>query len=428
MVDPAQEAPPSPRAGSATESISCGLDRLLLDADVGEGQANANGSLAAVVGTGPGPQAQSLSTVSFPDQTGPVPTKIRSAPTSGSGNPPRSFEEAAAAALQPSEEATAVAAAKVAAAAIAMPKEVQARGSLVVSPPPAPLDAEAAPVSVIPAVTLSSKSPPKATIGRKTGPKKMGARKLGAMKLGSGAGAVKLSGFQDPQATPTPGGRVAGAAPAAGGVDADLKLARKLQEEEDARASGSSLLAAATAEAFAMPPAPSSKEGGLGATAGGGSVYRSLNDSASKGSSYGYGNGEGSRSVGASSGFSSISSYGGGGSSSSASFDKEKYKNVKGIGSDMLFGAQDDDPAEQHRRAMKTQEYSSSAAISSDMYFDRNADEGMGNASGGDGLGEMAEQIRLSAAVEFEGAAQAAAKLKVCILRRCFSHRAMCSL
>ena len=123
------------------------------------------------------------------------------------------------------------------------------------------------------------------------------------------------------------------------------------------------------------------------------------------------------------------SSYGGGGGG--GSFDKDKYKNVKGIGSDMLFGARDDDPEEQTRRAMKVQEYSQSAAISSDMYFDREEQGGGGGgydgANGGVGIGDMAEQIAMSAAAEFQGAAEAANKLKVRVLYVCVTSRCACA-
>ncbi|CAM9862236.1 unnamed protein product [Sphacelaria rigidula] len=393
MSDPAQEAPPSPHADKATDSVTCGLDRLLLDADggrEGSGQANGNGAVATAAAV-TAEETQSQNAASFLAQTSSAPTKTQSAPNSGSA------------------EAQAIAAAKAAAAVSAVPQEVQARGSLMV-----PAET-AAPVVATPAVTLSSKSPTKVTLGRKAGPKKMGARKLGAMKLGSGAGSVKLSEFHEPQAAAAPTVAAGPAAAAASGVDADLRLARQLQEEEDARANGSSLLAAATADVFALPPAQPAKNGMLGAGAGGmGSMYSSSNDSTSKlgsgGSHFGYGYGNGGSN-------SSTSAYsgGGGGGSSSASFDKDKYKNVKGIGSDMLFGAQDDDPAEQQRRTMKAQEYSSSAAISSDMYFDRSAGPGMrGGDGGGDGLGGMADQLRYSAATELQDVARGVAKLKVC--------------
>lgn len=217
-------------------------------------------------------------------------------------------------------------------------------------------------------------------------------------------------------------------------------------EEEDAAAAAaaapSSRLAAAASAALATPSYSSSvkKSGaaaGAGGAGGGGSLYRSTNDSSSFGGANGYrngGGGGGGGSIGASSGSGlgggSSGGYGngGGGGGGAGSFDKDKYKNVKGIGSDMLFGARDDDPEEQTRRVMKVQEYSQSAAISSDMYFDREtpgsgAGGGYDGANGGVGIGDMAEQIAMSAAAEFQGAAEAANKLKV---RACLWLLSMC--
>lgn len=424
MVDPSLEPPPSPHADPA-DNLACGLDRLMQDVDGGKNETPTTNGTRATTGV---PEAQSKSVrVFFPAQTCPAATDIDSAPASVAQSLPDSAEGTPPAVQ--SEEAIALAAAKAAIAASAASQAVQPRGSLMVSPPPPPAAEETIPLAAeTPMVTLSSKSPPKPTLGRKSGPKKGGARKLGAMKLGGGAGAVKLSEFAERPAAPV---IAAGAvAPAADGVDADLKLARQLQDEEDARAvGGASSLIAAAASAAEFAPVPS-KNGALG-LGGGGPIYRSANDSSamSTGASYSYRNGGsssagsgigsgGSRSLSSFAGSSGFGSGGYGGGGGSSTFDKEKYKNVKGIGSDMLFGPQDDDPAEQQRRAMKHQEFSSSAAISSDMYFDRETVSGTGGGEVNVGLGDMAEQIAISAAAEFQGAAQAAAKLKVCFPRR----------
>lgn len=447
MSDPTPEAPPSPHAADPTDTLSCGLDRLMRDVDGGKGKngtpaAAGGGEPASMTAAAAGIGTKASSGVAFPRHSGPAPTKAHSAPTSATNTPPTSQGAAAlgagtSAAITPPP-------------VVPKPREPEARGTLVVSPPPPPkTDAttSAPPLPTVPVVTLSSKSPP--TLIRKTGPKKMGARKLGAMKLGGG-GAVKLSALADP-AGPSMGNLGGGSTGVtAGGEDADLKFARKLQEEEDAAAAAapSSRLAAAATAAFATPESSSSStKGSLGTVGSSASIYRSANDSTG---GYGYRNGGSSSSIGGSGGngsygrigassmsssYASAGSGGGGGyGGSSGAFDKDKYKNVKGIGSDMLFGAQDDDPAEQARRAMKVQEYSGSAAISSDMYFDREAEGGGMNGGGGAdgvgfrdmaeqiaisiasarmGFGDMTEQIAISAAAEFQGAAQVATKVKV---------------
>lgn len=392
MAEPSPEAPPSP--AEPTNSLSCGLDRLMLDVDGEKKEPN-----GLIIGTQPlatGTATQSTLTRA----------QVSSAPTTTS-RPPASQGTAAL-------EAAAAAAVAATTPRISVPEESKPRGTLVVSPPPpAGTSASSRPVAPVPVVTLSSKSPLPLT--RKSGPKKMGARKLGAMKL-SGGGAVKLSGFKD---APAASLSVAGAgtdSKSAVEEDADLMLARKLQKEEDAAAvaAPSARLAAAATAAISTPAL--SKANDTSSASSGSSIYRSVNDSAG---AYGYHNGGnyGSASVG--SGVSSTYSYGGG---SSSTFDKEKYKNVKGIGSDMLFGEQDDDPTEQTRRMLKAEEYGNSSAISSDMYFDR---EEPGNADGsgsGVGLGDMAEQIAMTAATELQSVSQAASNFKVCAVLRAWSN------
>ncbi|CAM9816765.1 unnamed protein product [Pylaiella littoralis] len=409
LAEPTVLTPPqSPK--DASDGVADGLERLMLDVD-GKPAATrtfANGGFNGGGGAG-GADASTAAKFAeaFPSSE---PTETHSAPTSQGGG-------AAAAAVAAGAAGAAGEATPIPAPAPVKPYEPQARGNLSVSPPTAPGAAVVDETAASPVVRLSSsRSPP--LRARKGGGKKLGAKKLGAMKIGSGEGAVKLSGFAE--AAPTP----AVATPAGGGVaepgqDPDLLLARKLQEEEDlavAAAPSSRLAAAASA---ALAPEPSKSKAG----AAGGSIYRSTNDSTSSssysssataagggaGNAYGYRNGASSSgSNGGGGGYGYGDSYGAGGSSS---FDKDKYKNVKGIGSDMLFGARDDDPEEQARRAMKGQEYSHSAAISSDMYFDRDLGSG-GVDNSGVGIGDMADQIAASAAAELQSAAQAAGRLK----------------
>lgn len=375
MADPSLEEAPSPRAEPVETKPTYGLDRMMEDIDF----------KPATNGVANGEEKPTL-------QPGVVSAAVMTAVSAASVSQ-----------VAPSQKAPATSQrdAAVPTPALSKPYEPETRGSLMVS---AAETNGASPVA--PVVTLSSsKSPP---LRRKAGPKKMGAKKLGAMKLGSGGGAVKLSGFDDtvPAKATTLSVGTGEAAAGADVVDSDLELARKLQLEEDAAAAAPSsrLAAAATAALASQPPAPSSsKISGSGTT--GGSIYRSVNDSTSSGGgTYGsYRNG-GSSSYAAS----SLSTY----SSASGSFDKEKYKNVKGIGSDMLFGARDDDPEEQARRIMKGQEFSNSSAISSDMYFDRDVDN---NTGSGGGIGDMADQI----ATDLQGVGQAATKLKVCDAKGC---------
>ncbi|CAM9622888.1 unnamed protein product [Ectocarpus sp. 12 AP-2014] len=411
MTDPGIVTPPQSPREDPVDSVADGLDRLMRDVD-GKPAASApargftnGGTAAKSLANGGAPAADAAAAAAKFAQA--FPSSQPAAPTSGS---------AAA-----GGHAAADVPAPPAAPAPVKPYEPKPRGSLSVSPPTAPAAAAGAvdEPKATPVVRLSSsKSPPPRV--RKGGAKKMGARKLGAMKIGSGGAAVKLSGFDDTTTAPA---AAAAATPGAagGGEDAALALARKLQEEEDlaaAVAAPSSRLAAAASAALAPQPSKS-KAAGAG-EGGGGSIYRSANDSSSS-SSYGggaggaYGYRNGASGIGSSS-----SSYGngggyGGGGGGGSSFDKDKYKNVKGIGSDMLFGAKDDDPDEQARRAMKNQEYSQSAAISSDMYFDREESGGGGggyDGGSGVGIGEMADQIAASAAADIREAAQAAGKLK----------------
>ncbi|CAM9507220.1 unnamed protein product [Ectocarpus sp. 6 AP-2014] len=414
MADPGVVTPPQSPREDPVDSVADGLDRLMRDVD-GKPAASApargftNGGTAAKgLANGGAPLADAAAAAAkfaqaFPSSSQPA------APTSGS----------AAAGGHAAADAPAPPPVK--------PYEPKPRGSLSVSPPTAPAAAAGAvdEPKATPVVRLSSsKSPPPRV--RKGGAKKMGARKLGAMKIGSGGAAVKLSGFEDTTTAPAAAAAAAAATPGAagGGEDADLALARKLQEEEDlaaAVAAPSSRLAAAASAA--LTPQPSNSKAAGASEGGGGSIYRSANDSSSSssygggaGGAYGYRNGASGIGVGSSSSssYGNGGAYGGGGGSS---FDKDKYKNVKGIGSDMLFGAKDDDPDEQARRAMKNQEYSQSAAISSDMYFDREESGGGGGGydgggGGGVGIGDMADQIAASAAADIREAAQAAGKLK----------------
>ncbi|CAB1110771.1 unnamed protein product [Ectocarpus sp. CCAP 1310/34] len=403
MADPGVVTPPQSPREDPVDNVADGLDRLMEDMD-GKPAASApakgftNGGAAAKgLANGGAPSVDAAAAAAKFAQA--FPSSHPAAPTSGS----------AAAGGHAAADVPAPPAAPV------KPYEPKPRGSLSVSPPTAPAAAAGAvdEPKATPVVRLiSSKSPPPRI--RKGGAKKMGARKLGAMKIGSGGAAVKLSGFEDTTTAPAAAAAAATPGAAGGGEDADLALARKLQEEEDlaaAVAAPSSRLAAAASAALAPQPSKS-KAAGAG-EGGGGSIYRSANDSSSS-SSYGggaggaYGYRNGTSGIGSSSSsYGNGGGYGGGGGGGGSSFDKGKYKNVKGIGSDMLFGAKDDDPDEQARRAMKNQEYSQSAAISSDMYFDREENGGGGGGyDGGVGFGDMADQIAASAA------AQAAGKLK----------------
>ncbi len=417
MADPSVVTPPqSPREDPA-DAVTDGLDRLMRDVDgkpaakgFTNGGSNGSGGGGAEAATTAAKFAQA-----FPSSA--------PAPSSQGGGPDAAAAAASAAAAAAAATAADDLPAPAPAAAPFKPYEPEARGSLVVSPPTSggatAVDEPAAEAAPVVRLTSSRSPPPRV---RKGGAKKMGARKLGAMKIGSGGGAVKLSGFDDFHAA-TP------AAPAGGAAgpreDADLALARKLQEEEDlaaAVAAPSSRLAAAASAALA--PQPSSTKGKKEGT--GGSIYRSTNDSSSGTGGYGYRNGATTTTTSSSSsfggggggGYGNGGGYGGGGGGSST-FDKDKYKNVKGIGSDMLFGARDDDPEEVARRAMKGQEFSQSAAISSDMYFDREVQGGGGgggggyDGGGGVGIADMADQVAASAAAELKNAAQAAGKLKV---------------
>lgn len=388
LADPSQEAPPSPHAEPAS-SLSCGLDRLMLDVDGGD-KGHANGSASAEKPAARISCASPLST-----RVPVAPVAVVEATSTRQGT----------AAL----EAAAAAAAAATASSLPIPEEPKPRGTLVVSPPPT----TSAAAAQVPVVTLSSKSPPTRT--RKTGSKKMSARKLGAMKLGGG-NAVQLSSMPD---VPAEGPSVVGAGSETKAADrgaSDPEIALKLQKEEN-MATPSSRLAAAAASATLGTSSSSAKMNGSSDTASGGSIYRSVNDSTG---GYGYRGGStlGSTTVGSNAGLSSFS-YGSGGSDgangggSGSSFDKDKYKNVKGIGSDMIFGVQDDDPAEQAMRAMKAQEFHGSSAISSDMYFDRESETANSDGRGRLGLGDVAEQIAMTAATEFQGASEAAAKLKV---------------
>eukprot|EP00903_Cladosiphon_okamuranus_P009185 g8773.t1 len=392
MADPTVVTPPPSPKEDPADGIADGLDRLMRDV---KGKPAAKGFTNGGSNGGVDATAAAKFAQAFPS----------SEPTTTS--PPATATPTATPSDLPTPAPTAAAPAK--------PYEPEARGSLVVSPPTAPAaGAEPAPTTA-PVVRLSSSRSPPPRV-RKGGAKKMGARKLGAMKIGSGGGAVKMSGFAEPAAAPAPALATGGAnGAAASGEDSDLMLARKLQEEEDLAAAvsaPSSRLAAAASAALAPEPSKAKATGG-------GSIYRSTNDSSSSSSgmsvAYGYRNGTsggGSSLSGGGGGYGNGGGYGGGGGSSS--FDKDKYKNVKGIGSDMLFGAKDDDPEEQARRAMKVQEYSGSAAISSDMYFDRETQDGGGgyDGGGGVGIGDMADQLTATAAAEFQVVSEAAGKFK----------------
>lgn len=427
MAEPGFEGPPSPSKEAPVDNLACGLDRLMRDVDgkpatngFGSGGGSGSGNLQAVTAESRSPGSVAAATAAkfaetFPGQsTAPAAATTPAATTVHSPAVP-SLAEASGGALAPPAPT---------------PYQPEARGSLIVKDA---VEIARSPSPPAPVVRLgTSKSPPPPRV-RRGGGKKLGARKMGATKLGSGSGVVKLADFEEPVVALG----VGTAAPSVVGVGTgqigDLELARKLQEEEDAAAEAatvapSSRLAAAASAALATPYPSSGKTSAAaaaGGAGGGGSLYRSTNDSPSFGGGNGYRNGGGSVATSSGSGL-GVGSYGNGGGGSSygggggggGSFDKDKYKNVKGIGSDMLFGARDDDPEEQNRRAMKVQEYSQSAAISSDMYFDREEPGGGGGggydgANGGVGIGDMAEQIAISAAAEFQGAAEAASKLKV---------------
>ncbi|CAM9749195.1 unnamed protein product [Phaeothamnion confervicola] len=287
------------------------------------------------------------------------------------------------------------------------------------------------PVVVLP---LRSSPPPKRPGGaKKIGAKKLGATKLGAVKAAGGTGGaagagetVEMAAFEDlpPPSTP-PGATAAGS----GDVqeEADRRMAEQLQAQENNLAAGqpSSRLAAAYAATAAETAAPAARAGlssrngsGAGATMGGsGSIYRSSNDGG--GNSYDNRNGSGGLGGGGLGGSgryggSASAGYSGGGGYSAAAagtFDKDKYKNRKGIGSDMLNGdEQDKDPFEQRARQMKVQQYSGAAAISSDMYFER--ESSFSGGGGGDNLGSIVGKVASSVNSELEGVTAAASRLK----------------
>ncbi|KAG5176537.1 hypothetical protein JKP88DRAFT_216336 [Tribonema minus] len=249
-------------------------------------------------------------------------------------------------------------------------------------------------------VTLSSKSPPKPTLRKASGAtKKLGARKLGAAKLSSGGGSEDLSlgGFEEAAAQ---------AEAAKGSLQMPVASASKLS----------------TGAASAAAGAPA------------GSLYRSPSESSSTqgtygGSRYGGGSGAGSRRSSADSTYSAsayatkpdAAAYGGSsayGASPTPAFDKDKYKNAKGIGSDMLNEqALAMDPEERARRTEMASRFTGATAIGSDAYFGR--EDGSGRARGGsaadDGLGELSQfvgRLGQSVASELKGVGVAANRLK----------------
>eukprot|EP00953_Heterococcus_sp_UTEX-ZZ885_P041005 20943-Heterococcus_DN1.PRE.3 len=97
------------------------------------------------------------------------------------------------------------------------------------------------------------------------------------------------------------------------------------------------------------------------------------------------------------------STYGG----TTSTFDKDKYKNVKGLGSDMLNEADmANDPQERARRAQLSAQFSGSTAIGSDAYFGRETGSGHGrNDSSVDDIGELAAKITDTLSSELRGVA-----------------------
>ncbi|CAM9605391.1 unnamed protein product [Chrysoparadoxa australica] len=253
----------------------------------------------------------------------------------------------------------------------------EAMGQLSVSPPSSGTSS--------PVVTLSSTSPTRPAV-KKRPMKKLGARKLGASKLG----ANKLSSGESITETEMASFDEVSAATAK--IEArvtqeqqDREFAAKLQREEEL--------------------ASSRPLSGLG----GASPYRSIS---SAGSFSGGQSSKPNASVAslpvppprASFSYSSTSN-------GSTGWDKDKYKNAKGIGSDMLNeGERSRDPEEMARQQHKISGYQNASAISSDMYFDR-TDE----VARDDGLGELSQFVgKLSQSVsqELSGVSKAAGRLK----------------
>jgi ADP-ribosylation factor GTPase-activating protein 2/3 len=229
------------------------------------------------------------------------------------------------------------------------------RGKLNVSPPASALSGEAA----APAVVLTGKSPTRPTVVKKP-LRKLGAKKLGATKLGD-AGAMKdmdataaqsASILTDTQGTPQKRQE-----------EADRLLALRLQSEEQASAGrpnpSPSLYRTGSNGNGMMQPSPSSRYGSASAQPSG--AGRVLDYSA--GTSYG------------------------GGHNASSSFDANKFKNAKAIGSDMLHEMQlADDPNERARREMQVAAFDGATGIGSDQYFGR---ESSPQTEGGGDLGDI---------------------------------------
>ncbi|CAM9297278.1 unnamed protein product [Choristocarpus tenellus] len=427
---------PSPRGGNAhKDTLSCGLDRLMHDVSItnGAGTVDSAGKVGllnqekSTADSSQGPVAAATSEGNYLTLSS---TTIKTPPGSQGS---LSF-------TGPADDAVTAQSASVGTGAtvgatpveVKKPKELQPRGTLMM---PSTVDDKGgmgggAAGATTPVVTLTPKSPTlvMGSLGGsrgKVGARKSGGRKrLGATKLGGGAGAVKLSSFDS---MPKVGTESASDKKVV--EDRDRALAMEMQATEDValRPAPSSRLAAAAAASLPSSVVSVSVGSGVANGESSGSIYHSANDSgfgSSSSSLYRNDNGGpwsgGGKGATSSSMYTSgISNEGGGG----GNFDAGKYKNAKGIGSDMLFGTQDNDPAEIARRQMKTQQYGNSAAISSDMYFDRETGEG----SGGDGaLGDMMGQLAQTASAELAGVTEAASRLKLVSCRiplACLSHR-----
>lgn len=359
LITHKHESPRQPAAPAPAVPQGCGLDNLMASIQ----RTNSSSSVASSTGATAGGSTSSRA------NSPPPPSHLGVEVTAAVATTTIAQEEAPAVEQEPAPTPAPA------------PAELEAP-TMAFKPPPASKVAVLAPTGSILAVEPSAasgaglfKAPPRKAVGGKSlGARKLGARRMGAVPLGAAGGNDGGMASFDETAK-----QAAAAQEAAAQATKDKAAAEEARREQERQMFAPS---SASAKPFESPRSSKPDWGApLPQSPAVADAMRGLNISSS-----------------------SPATEPAAASSSLAS--SARFANAKGIGSDQLFGRDDEDPDARYQRQQKLAALGGARGISSNMYFDNGSGDGGGLGSSNSGYDVDSPSLQEAAEVAAERARQ----------------------